>query len=168
MHLSWIDNLNRTGLFDCELVGFFFFFLWGEEVPLSSAQNNHDKGVSMEVMIHGEGDTIYVLSQKFTCHYTQCHWAYGDVLDPQSKLVRLLLCDLGLLLVDVKPCSVGFNAAILPCSLEAFGRPTLQSSWTEVLWELWWQVGQFLRGDVIRVGGICCRRVLKILPWFAY
>lgn len=93
----------------------FFFFCEG-----NSAQNNYDKGVSMEVMIHGEGDTIYVLSQKVTCHYTQCHWAYRDVLDPQSKLVRLLLCDLGLLLVDVKPCSVGFNAAILLCSLEAF------------------------------------------------
>lgn len=42
-------------------------------MPLSSAQNNRNKAVSMEVMIHGEGDTIYVLSQKFTCHYTQCH-----------------------------------------------------------------------------------------------
>lgn len=25
-HLSWIDNLNHTGLFDCELVEFLFFW----------------------------------------------------------------------------------------------------------------------------------------------
>lgn len=54
-------------------------------------------------MIHGVC-TIYVLSLKFTCHYAQCHGAYGDVLDRQSKLISLLLCDLGLLLVAVKPC----------------------------------------------------------------